>query len=77
MHYTEDEVNMQKHFLNNHTPLSRMQLESTKKRRPDLNWKAYIIRQAAWTQKTSAYSDRNDMRAEKYYASWKILCGRS
>ena len=27
MHYTEYVVNMQKHFLNNHTPLSRMQLE--------------------------------------------------
>ena len=31
MHYTEYVVNMQKHFLKNHTPLSRMQLESTKK----------------------------------------------
>ena len=31
MHYTEYVVNMQKHFLNNHTPLSWMQLERTKK----------------------------------------------
>ena len=47
MHYTEYVVNMQKHFLNNHTPLSRMQLENTKKRRPYLNSKTYIIRQVA------------------------------
>ena len=47
MHYTEYVVNMQKHFLNNHTPLTRMLLYSTKKRQPYLNSKAYIIRQAA------------------------------
>ena len=27
MHYTEYVANMQKHFLNNHSPLSRMQLD--------------------------------------------------
>ena len=42
---------MQEHFLNNRIPLSRMQLESTKKRQPYLNSKAYIIRQAASIQK--------------------------
>ena len=42
MHYTEYNVNMQKHFLNNHTSLSQMQLESTKKRWHYLNSKAYI-----------------------------------
>ena len=79
MHYTEYVVNIQKHFLNNHTPLSRMQLESTKKSRPYLNSKAYIIRQAAYIQKISFNSDsRNDMHAEKFYAAgvrrvWHIV----
>ena len=47
MNYTEYVVNMQKHFLNNYTLLSWIQLESNNKRRPYLNSKAYIIRQAA------------------------------
>ena len=47
-----------------------MQLESTKKRRPYRNPKAYIIRQAAQIQKINANSDiRNDMHAEKFYAA--------
>ena len=70
MHYTECVVNLQKHFLNNHTLLFRMRLESIKKRRPYLNSKVYIIRQAASIQKISANSDRrNDMHAEKLYAA--------
>ena len=47
MHYTEYVANMQKHLLNNHTSLSQMQLDNTKKRRPYLNSKADIIRQVA------------------------------
>ena len=39
-------VNMQNALPNNHIPLSRMQLESTKKWWPYLKSKAYIIRQA-------------------------------
>ena len=48
----------------------RMQLESTKKRRPYLKSKAYIIRQEPYIQKISAHSDsRNDKHAEKFYAA--------
>ena len=47
-----------------------MQLESIKKRRPYLNSKASIIRQAAQIQKISANSDsKNDMHAERFYAA--------
>ena len=53
MHYTEYNVNMQKHFLNNHTPLSQMQLESTKKRWHYLNSKACIY------HKTSGINPEN------------------
>ena len=70
MHYTDYVVNMQKNFLNNDIPLSWMQLENTKMRLPYLNSKAYIIRQAAYIQKISAYSySRNDMQAEKFCAA--------
>ena len=47
MQYTEYVVNMQKMLSKQHTPLSWMQLESSKKMRPYLNSKAYIIRQVA------------------------------
>ena len=64
------QLTYKRHFLNNHTPLLRMQLESTKKSRPYLNSKAYVIRQAAYIQKISANSDsRNDTQAEKIYAA--------
>ena len=70
MHYTEYAVNMQKALPKQPHTLIPDAVESTKKSRPYLNSKAYIIRQAAYIQKISANSDsRNDMHAEKFYTA--------